>query len=85
MVADFKLLSMYLCGNVDGCEMALEIVDRPSRKGCDLGDNEKLHDCLFEGCRFDPSKHFVRHHTDDDHTDDHTDDDTGVRYDTSWQ
>ena len=47
--------------------MALEIVDRPSRKGCDLGHNEKLHDCLFEGCRFDSRKYFVRHYTAGNH------------------
>ena len=76
MVTDFKLLSMYLCGNVDGCEMALEIVDRPSRKKCDLGDNEKLYDCLFEGCRFDSRKDFVRYHTSGNHH-------ATVRYNTS--
>ena len=56
--------------------MALEIVDRPSREECDLGNNEELCDCLFEGCRFDSSRDFVRYHTSDD-------DHTGVRYDTS--
>ena len=67
MVADFKLLSMYLCGNVDGCEMALEIVDQPSRERCDLGNNEELYDYLSEGCRFDSSRDFVWHYTSDNY------------------